>query len=594
MEEISPSNLYIALSEGGFFGKPSRPRRLILDALREFETTSGRKLIILQAPPGYGKTAISYSIGLSTMLGYSEVFRTIHILPLRSIVEDVWFRLRNYLTKLGLQEYFIDATIGAQMMYTHGSPFLQKKLVFTTIDTFFMSAVKLPPVEISRVARGRYGYYEVPRASIMQSATIFDEVHLFMDEGIEGKVSRASKALITILRLLIKVGVPVIVMSATMPTSLINELIKRVRIISNIEVKQLLYGKNCTDSTFEEEKIQSKVLTHPVVKAQSSEDSLMNIKKIVEDLGQSYRRVIIVLNTIPRALKLYQALDTNALLLHSRFTAVDRSLKLSAIRDSDKWTLVATQVVEAGVDISALLLISDIAPANSLIQRVGRICRKGEEEGEVVVVYSGEDVKEGYGIYNPKLIERTLNYLKTECKNLLWHLPRSNPPLKGYEEMIEYVYARYSFKLIPDKQLWELLTIPFQSSQSALELYLEYGNFTRDSSILPLIILPERFQIGDILNGTIAISLIYERSVPVDAKILYKLAKNDDLMILEKVDKEYVIKAANKNSIYVRDLFYQGKGIPHPRLSRLMLLGKLLGYATSPQNYNYETGLRMI
>ncbi len=48
--------------------------------------------------------------------------------------------------------------------------------------------------------------------------------------------------------------------------------------------------------------------------------------------------------------------------------------------------IVATQVVEAGVDLSAQLLVTDLAPWSSLVQRFGRCARYEGERGDVVVV----------------------------------------------------------------------------------------------------------------------------------------------------------------------------------------------------------------
>ena len=44
--------------------------------------------------------------------------------------------------------------------------------------------------------------------------------------------------------------------------------------------------------------------------------------------------------------------------------------------------LLATQVVEAGLDVSADLLLTEVAPMNSLIQRAGR-CARWLRSGEL-------------------------------------------------------------------------------------------------------------------------------------------------------------------------------------------------------------------
>lgn len=72
-------------------------------------------------------------------------------------------------------------------------------------------------------------------------------------------------------------------------------------------------------------------------------------------------------------------------LIHSRFRPVDRKRWHQIFDDMpDKEgtgrIIVATQVVEAGLDISSRLLVTDIAPYSSLVQRFGRCNRKGEDE----------------------------------------------------------------------------------------------------------------------------------------------------------------------------------------------------------------------
>src|SRR2546428_9715926 len=59
------------------------------------------------------------------------------------------------------------------------------------------------------------------------------------------------------------------------------------------------------------------------------------------------------------------------------------------MRDADR-IIVATQVVEAGVDISAGCLVTELAPWPSLVQRFGRCARYGGS-GRVIVVDPGRD-----------------------------------------------------------------------------------------------------------------------------------------------------------------------------------------------------------
>lgn len=81
-------------------------------------------------------------------------------------------------------------------------------------------------------------------------------------------------------------------------------------------------------------------------------------------------------------------------LVHSRFRPRERQswreafLSREACADADR-IIVATQVVEAGVDISASVLMTEVAPWPSLVQRFGRVARYGGS-GQVHVIQVDE------------------------------------------------------------------------------------------------------------------------------------------------------------------------------------------------------------
>ena len=114
---------------------------------------------------------------------------------------------------------------------------------------------------------------------------------------------------------------------------------------------------------------------------------------------------LVVLNTVRRAVDVWTALrrdqrlkgaGTDIRLLHSRFRAAERGvwregfLNREACGPGTNRIIVSTQVVEAGVDISASLLITELAPWPSLVQRFGRCARWGGA-GEVIVADFGHD-----------------------------------------------------------------------------------------------------------------------------------------------------------------------------------------------------------
>jgi CRISPR-associated endonuclease/helicase Cas3 len=97
-------------------------------------------------------------------------------------------------------------------------------------------------------------------------------------------------------------------------------------------------------------------------------------------------RTLIIANTVPRAREIYanvRAEFPGAILIHSRFRPRDRKRAandLLGTLPAEGQIVVSTQVLEAGVDITSRLLVADIAPWGSLVQRFGRVNRYGDDE----------------------------------------------------------------------------------------------------------------------------------------------------------------------------------------------------------------------
>jgi CRISPR-associated endonuclease/helicase Cas3 len=94
---------------------------------------------------------------------------------------------------------------------------------------------------------------------------------------------------------------------------------------------------------------------------------------------------LVVLNTVPAARTVYQHLrggPVECTLLHSRFRGIDRADRMAGVvAHPEDRIVVATQVVEAGLDLSAAVLVTEAAPWPSLVQRAGRCNRTGKVVG---------------------------------------------------------------------------------------------------------------------------------------------------------------------------------------------------------------------
>ncbi|OYT71752.1 MAG: hypothetical protein CFK52_07075 [Chloracidobacterium sp. CP2_5A] len=112
--------------------------------------------------------------------------------------------------------------------------------------------------------------------------------------------------------------------------------------------------------------------------------------------GEFGKITLVVCNTVERACQTFDAIvkqrkEADTQLIHSRFRPADREnwqrdfLNKAACKPGVDRIIVATQVVEAGVDISAGCLVTELAPWPSLVQRFGRCARYGGS-GSVLVV----------------------------------------------------------------------------------------------------------------------------------------------------------------------------------------------------------------
>ncbi len=99
---------------------------------------------------------------------------------------------------------------------------------------------------------------------------------------------------------------------------------------------------------------------------------------------------LVVVNTVRRARNLHKAIAKalhpnlpSPLLLHSQFRPEDRLRVLEAVRHAPPGSVVvATQVIEAGVDLSCHTLFTELAPWSSLVQRFGRCNRWLKPNGQ--------------------------------------------------------------------------------------------------------------------------------------------------------------------------------------------------------------------
>ena len=115
---------------------------------------------------------------------------------------------------------------------------------------------------------------------------------------------------------------------------------------------------------------------------------------------------LVVLNRVKRAQGVYSGINHPKLLLTSRFRRGDREGIEASLQDFTG-VLVATQVVEAGVDLDARRLFTDICPWSSLVQRAGRAGRNNTYTRCDIHVINSSD----YLPYQQKALQDCWNHI---------------------------------------------------------------------------------------------------------------------------------------------------------------------------------------
>lgn len=126
-----------------------------------------------------------------------------------------------------------------------------------------------------------------------------------------------------------------------------------------------------------------------LTKAAATSGKKGTLGPLAKEIAAAHERgtlTLVVVNRVARAQELRSllvkesAVEATAL-VHSRFRPADRRrIQEAALSGKFRGVLVATQAIEAGVDISAKTLFTELAPWPSLVQRFGRLNRAGEHD----------------------------------------------------------------------------------------------------------------------------------------------------------------------------------------------------------------------
>lgn len=321
--------------------------------------------LIIQAPTGAGKTRAALEPALLGFYQdqhtrqYQYPPRILYVTPMRSLTRSQYetaLKLFQAPDKQWEEAWQPTIQTGEQPE----DVFFSGKLIFATVDQLLASFLNLP--------------YGIPRkldnlnvGAILGSYLIFDEVHLYPQNEMFLTVLAMLKMLKGVCRFTI--------MTATFsqPYLVAIARVLEAEVIAD-EPHTPLPNSQFADVG---------VLQTQARRWYSHTDGLDAVAV------QRYRgkHTLCICNIVEQAQMLYETVrvilpQVRCVLLHARFYRDDRQqIEDFVIREfeqsADEVLVIATQVVEVGLDISADVLLTECAPAASLIQRAGRCARRG-------------------------------------------------------------------------------------------------------------------------------------------------------------------------------------------------------------------------
>lgn len=229
---------------------------------------------------------------------------------------------------------------------------------------------------------------------------------------------------------------------------------------------------------------------------------------IIEDITEnSDKSFLIILNTVKSTLDMYKYLkeildkERKVLYLSTEIIPIRRLEIINEIKEGkEKYILVSTQLIEAGVDLDFDVVYRDIAPMDCINQSAGRANRNGVNGKGVVKLFRLIDQREktfASYVYSGPLLEATMKILEGKFKfqeSQLWEINnlyftklkevtfnKSDEKYKDYCDNIKQLRLQEirKFELIKDKSQMKIdVIIRYnQEAEKCIEIINNCSNY---------------------------------------------------------------------------------------------------------------------
>ncbi|MFN3135196.1 MAG: CRISPR-associated helicase Cas3' [Candidatus Kryptonium sp.] len=360
--------------------------------LRQADKVRGKD-IILVAPTGYGKTEASL-FWVESNQDNVRAKRIFYVLPYTASINDMFKRFVRYFGEelVGIKHYRSGYFLYKFFSDREYTPEEAKKIASAFVDLSKKIYKQFKLITYLQLLKGIFGVdgFEMELSEMAGGLVILDEVHSYN--------AKIIALLIESLKILKdRFGVKVLIMSATFPKFLrkIFEAELGIEEVVNVDESEL-----------------RKVSRH---KINLIDDNILNGVDLIKNFLEMGLRVLVVCNTVKRAQDVYKFLSKYAKgeskLIHSRFALIDRERIEGTLKNKNVQFLVGTQAIEVSLDIDFDVLFTDVASVDRLVQRFGRVNRRGRMDCADVYIFS-EYLDEDLKIYEREILEKTITELK--------------------------------------------------------------------------------------------------------------------------------------------------------------------------------------
>lgn len=355
--------------------------------------------MVLTAPTGSGKTeaALLWARRQATDLGHTSLL--VYLLPYQASLNAMRDRLKRVLgTEVALMHGRSLQALYRAFMEDSDSPAEAEATARRAHDLARLHHAPVwcsTPYQLLRAAYRLPGY-EALWTSLAGSLIVVDEFHAY-------EPARLGMTLELLAELRANWGVRVCCMTATMPSWL------------KTAVREGLAAREVVP----DESFLSQPARHRLEMVEGAIDSEAALT-LVEDCLAQGKTVLVGVNTVGMAQKVFEKLthrhpEAEVLLLHSRLCGRDRLKREQEVMERLKnpsnrpLAVVATQVIEVSLDLDFDAVVSEPAPIDALIQRFGRVNRRGRKGLTPVRVMS--ESEGGQHIYGKDIMRRSLDIL---------------------------------------------------------------------------------------------------------------------------------------------------------------------------------------